>query len=120
MLVVALGVGVQKLNETGQLQDILSNSKQYTDVAQEYVKLGYDYAHHYGTIGYSIAEEYARTYGNQGLQFIKEKLNKDESQGSLEASTLNDIVNEVTKNIDEEITKSDFNSDEFYKTRITI
>ena len=117
VLVVALGVGVQKLNETGQLQDILSNSKQYTDVAQEYVKLGYDYAHHYGTIGFSIAEEYARTYGNQGLQFIKEKLNKDESQGSLEASTLNDIVNEVTKNIDEEITKSDFNSDEFLQDK---
>ncbi|KAG7660822.1 SED4 [[Candida] subhashii] len=127
VLIAALGVVIQNAHENGKLDGLVGYSQQ---MGLEYGKLGFEY----GKTGFGIAEEYAKRYGNQGYQFIKEKFQGENIDGddqtkeyftmdewnedsTFTASTLKDRVTEVTRNIDADTKKSGFKSETLFKDK---
>lgn len=125
VLVAGLAIFVQNAKATGNLDQYIELSKQYGGEAfvqaqhysQHYGKIflelskkyGDEYFHkaqHYGYIGYELLKEKSI----EGIDALKEKLNKDDKPtwvdevdeaGTHIASTMEDIVSEVTRDIDE-------------------
>ncbi|KAI5968610.1 SED4 [Candida margitis] len=129
ILIAALGIGIQKAHENGQLDVVLELSKQYskdyreiglrygkigTELAGEYGKVGLELAEKYGKRAYDVAEEYGNKYGSKLVGLYKEKFDKEDvvaSVGEQAKNTLNDIVSEVTRDLHAETIETDFNSE---------
>ncbi|CAI5760652.1 unnamed protein product [Candida verbasci] len=109
ILIAVFGIVVQNMNESGKLNELIEYSKDYSEVAYKYGLIGYDYLEKYGKEGLILGEEYYRKLSEKGIELYNEKFNKPNTK----ASTLNDIVSEITKNIDAETLKSDFDSETF-------
>ncbi|CAK9440129.1 uncharacterized protein LODBEIA_P42290 [Lodderomyces beijingensis] len=141
ILVLALGIGIQKGRENGQLNELMQYSGQYSEVGLEYAKVGYQLAEKYGKIGYDIAQVYiedyavkAKEYAHKALELYEEFSNKDKvgtetassTSSSADAavdsapaeSTLNDIVTEVTKDVEHITGGPNFNSEQFFEEEI--
>ncbi|KAG5419743.1 SED4 [Candida metapsilosis] len=129
ILIAALGIGIQKAHENGQLDGILESSKHFsknyrevglyygkmgTELASEYGKLGLELAENYGRKAYAVAEEYGSKYGSKAMELYKEKFGKDDIVQDVSdqaKSTLNDVVQEVTRDLHAETIDPDFNSE---------
>lgn len=125
LMAAGLAIFVQNAKETGDLDKYIELSKLYggealtqaqiygehygkiaLDLSKKYGDEYYHKAQHYGQIGYEILKEKSA----EGIDLLKEKLNKDkesswvekvESAGTEIASTVEDIVTEVTGDVGE-------------------
>lgn len=129
ILIAALGVGIQKAHENGQLDGVIELLNQFLkdyrevglhygkigkDLAGDYGKAGLELMEKYGKIAYTIAEEYGNKYGSKAIDIYKEKFSKADivrDVGEQAKNTLNDIVLEVTRDLHEETIKTDFDSE---------
>ncbi|KAI5963036.1 SED4 [Candida pseudojiufengensis] len=129
ILMIFIAFGVQKLHEAGKFNDLMIYTKDYRDIgshygkfaydyAEEYGKLAYDYAQNYGKLAYEYAEEYGKRYGSKAKDIYNDKIKKAKDHEQDFKNTLNDIVQEVTKDF-KEITKEDFDSETLNDIKLT-
>lgn len=125
LMAAGLAIFVQNAKETGDLDKYIELSKLYggealtqaqiygehygkiaLDLSKKYGDEYYHKAQHYGQIGYEILKEKSA----EGIDLLKEKLNKDkeaswvdtaESAATEIASTVADMVTEVTEDVDQ-------------------
>ena len=152
VLILALGIGIQKGRDTGHLNEVIEYSKQYSQVGLQYAEVGLQYAEEYGKIFYALAQQYLGEYGvkaieyadlakKHGLELYTEKFVKAKeasttttttttsisgasNSGALDEiniidrakDTLNDIVVEVTKNLDDVTNQPGFNSEKYWNS----
>lgn len=130
-LAVVAAIFVQQAHERGELDEYIELSKKYGGEAyanaQVYGKIGMELSQEYGSEYYEIARKYgkigfdiAKEKGLEGYTLIKAKVNEklannvvapaqsmasewvdQVNSGTDVASTYNDIVSEVTRNVDE-------------------
>ncbi|KAI5964495.1 SED4 [Candida theae] len=129
ILIAAFGIGIQKAHQNGQLHGVIESSKQfsenYREVGLRYGKIGSELASQYGNVGleladeygkkaYALVEEYGNKYSSKAIEFYKKKFGKEDlvnKVGDQAKSTLNDIVQEVTRDLHVETNNPEFDSE---------